>query len=82
LLGESRELGELDTAHRAGAGYAASLMPQTSCHASKGASRSWGAGYSQPFEAQAQPCAEVALRVCSRAPGEAGAIQPVEVRSG
>jgi hypothetical protein len=37
LLGESRDLGELD---RAGAGYAACLMPQTSCHAWKARVRS------------------------------------------
>src|SRR4051794_4570421 len=34
-----------------------------------------GAGYSQPFEAQAQPCAEVALRVCSQT-GRAGQCFP------
>src|SRR5688500_17979609 len=38
LLGGSRELGELD-GERAGGGYAASLMPQTSCHGSKAARR-------------------------------------------
>jgi hypothetical protein len=27
-------------------------------------------------------CVALELRICSRAPGEAGAIQPVEVRSG
>ena len=39
LLGGSRELGELD-GERAGGGYAASVMPQTSCHASKARARS------------------------------------------
>ena len=39
LLGGSRELGELD-GERAGGGYAAGLMPQTSCHASKARVRS------------------------------------------
>jgi hypothetical protein len=40
LLGGSRESWASLTAHRAGAGYAASLMPQTSCHASKARARS------------------------------------------
>src|SRR3954451_822831 len=39
LLGGSRELSELD-GERAGGGYAAGLMPQTSCHASKARARS------------------------------------------
>ena len=39
LLGERRELGELD-GERAGGGYAASVMPQTSCHAWKARVRS------------------------------------------
>ena len=39
LLGESRGLGESDGA-RAGLGYAACWMPQTSCHASKARARS------------------------------------------
>ena len=39
LLGGSRELGELD-GERAGGDYAASLMPQTSCHAWKARARS------------------------------------------
>jgi hypothetical protein len=38
LLGESRRLDELDGG-RAGLGYAAALMPQTSCHAWKAARR-------------------------------------------
>jgi hypothetical protein len=39
LLGASRELGELDGA-KAGLGYAACVMPQTSCHAWKARVRS------------------------------------------
>ena len=39
LLGESRGLGEL-AGGRAGSGYAACVMPQTSCHAWKARVRS------------------------------------------
>ena len=39
LLGESRGLASL-TANRGAVGYAASLMPQTSCHAWKARARS------------------------------------------